>query len=701
MGKSPAPILTARSLAIVGATERSHWPANIFANLKASGFAGPVWPVNPRRDEVWGEKCYPDFEALPEVPELALMIIPAGAVEPVLAKGARMGVKSAIVYASGIGEGTDPEVIERGRSLKAMIAAHSIAVCGPNCMGLAAIRERLYLYPHTHLSNMEPGPVGLVFQSGGTLSYFVRTATARGLRFSYTISSGNELDLDLADYIDFLVDDENTHTIVLFIEGIRQPRAFMAAAARALKAEKPIIAIKTGRSAAGRAAALSHSGAVSGDYAVYEAVCERYGIVNCASLDGMIETTLAFQGRRFPDGPNIAFMTTSGGTVDLLHDYVEAEDASMPELAPDTAAAIALLVNDDVAIRNPIDTGSPIGAADISAPMGICKAMANDPGIDMVAWGTNLPATAKAARNPDMVRDLLAATTKPVIAFSRLGDMVSQAGRDYQDETGLFYLHGLEPTVRALGALWFFAARRGRDVAALPDPHGRAEKCSGTALAQALAKSGIPAPQSTNAATPEDAAAAAAAIGFPIALKIVSPGISHKTEIGGVRLDLRSLGEVTDAAQALQAAAQAARPDAAVTGFSVQEMVGGIEMLVGARDDELFGPVIVLGAGGVLVELIADVALRLLPVTEGDVRAMLGELRVMRLLDGFRGAAACDVDALVAAVCALGAFYLDHRIWLADLEINPLMGREKGAGVSAVDLRAVPRDAAESGRNGG
>jgi len=690
MGKSPAPLLTARSLAIVGATERSHWPTNIFANLKESDYPGPVWPVNPRRDEIWGEKCYPDLAALPEVPELALLIIPAAAVEKVLDEGATMGVKSAIVYASGIGEGTDPEVIERGRSLKAMIAAHDIAVCGPNCMGLAAIRERLYLYPHTHLSNMEPGPVGLVFQSGGTLSYFVRTATERGLRFSYTISSGNELDLDLSDYIDFMVDDENTHTILLFIEGIRQPRAFMAAAARALKAEKPIIAIKTGRSESGRAAALSHSGAVSGDYAVYEAVCERYGIVNCASLEDMLETALAFQGRRFPRGPGVAYMTTSGGTVDQLHDYVEAAGASMPELSPAAVAAITPLVGPEVAVRNPIDTGSPIGATDISAPMNICKAMAADPNIDMVAWALNMPGTDRGARNPEMVQEVLAATDKPVVAFARMSHSVNEAGRAYQDETGMFFLQGIEPTVRALGALWFFGTRRGRDVGALPDPHGRAEECSGTALVEALAKSGIPAPQSSHSATPEQAAAEAAAIGFPVALKIVSPGISHRTEVGGVRLDLRSLGEVADAAQALQGAV-AARPDAAVTGFLVQEMVGGVEVLVGARDDELFGPVIVLGAGGVLVELIEDVALRLLPVTEGDVRAMLGELRVMRLLVGFRGAAPSDVDALVAAVCALGAFYLDHRIWLADLEINPLMVREKGKGVSAVDIRAVPR----------
>jgi acyl-CoA synthetase (NDP forming) len=491
------------------------------------------------------------------------------------------------------------------------------------------------------------------------------------------------------------VADENTHTIVLFIEGIRKPEHFMEAAGRALAAGKPIIAIKTGRSESGREAALSHSGAVSGDYAVYEAVCERYGIVNCASLDDMIETTLAFQSRRFPKGPNIAFMTTSGGTVDLLHDYVEAEGASMPELAPDTVAAISELVSPEVAVRNPIDTGSPIGATNRTAPMKICKAMAADPGIDMVAWALNIPGTARGASNPEMVAELLAATDKPVVAFARISHMVNEAGLAFQDETGLSFLQGVDTTVRALGALWFFARRRGRNIGALPEPAGRAENTSGTALQIALADAGIPAPRSIIAATPEDAARAAAEIGFPVALKIVSPAISHKTEIGGVKLDLRDRDEVGRAAVALEAAARTAlataAQDASIEGFLVQEMTDGIEILVGARDDPMFGPLIVVGAGGVLVELAGDVALRLLPVTEDDVRAMLIDLRVRRLLDGFRGAKPADVDALVRTVCAVGAFYLDHRTWLADLEINPLMVRGAGGGVAAVDIRAVPR----------
>ena len=689
MAKSPAPLLTAKSVAIVGATERSHWPTNIFSNLKDSGYPGPVWPVNPRRDEVWGEKCWPDISALPGVPELLLLIIPAHAVPGVLEHGIGLGAKSAIVYANGIGEGLDPEVIAKGAALKSLIGDSDVAVCGPNCMGLACVREKLYLYPHTHMSNMEPGPVGLVFQSGGTLSYFVRTAGDRGLRFSYAISSGNELDLDMSDYIDFLVDDPNTGIIQLFIEGIRKPDAFMASAGRALAAGKPIVAIKTGRSEGAREAARSHSGAIAGDFEAFDAMCERYGIINAPSLDDMIETTLAFQCGRLPQGPNMAFMTTSGGTVDLLYDYVAAEGASMPDLAPGSVAAIEKLVNPDVTVKNPIDIGSPIGATDISAPAEITKAMAADPDIDMVAWALNLPGGGRGARNPEMVQDVLASTDKPVVGFARMNHMVDQTGRDYQDTTGMPFLQGIAPTVRALNALWFYAARKGRAVRELPQAAGTEADTAGEALQAALAARGITPPKGAFAESVLAAVRAAEDIGFPVALKIISPDIDHKTEAGGVRLGLRDGAEVRQAAD--ETAARVAASGAALDGFLVQEMVSGVEMIGGARTDALYGPMMVVGAGGVLVELVKDASFRLLPLTPDDARAMLDELKAVKLLHGYRGSAATDVDALVGAVCALSDFFLDHRTWLADLEINPLVVLEKGNGVRAVDIRPVPR----------
>ena len=256
-------------------------------------------------------------------------------------------------------------------------------------MGLVGVREKLYCYPHAHIRNLEPGPTALITQSGGTLSYYLRAGAERGITFSYAVSSGNEISLDLSDYINFCIDDPETKQICLFIEGIRKPEAFMRACGRALEAEKPIIAIKTGRSQKSREAAQSHSGAVSGDYAGYEAVCERYGIINCETLEEMIEMTVGFQQRRWPQGPRVAFMTTSGGTVDLLHDYCEEQGTSVPDLSEATIEKIRPFVPSDCHIRNPIDTGAPVGKSGKSSPVEICKAFASDPNVDIVAWCNN------------------------------------------------------------------------------------------------------------------------------------------------------------------------------------------------------------------------------------------------------------------------------------------------------------------------
>jgi acetyltransferase len=291
--RSPAPILKARSVAIVGASDRAKWPLTIYENLRDNGYDGAVYPINPRRDEVWGVTCYPGFAALPEAPDLGLFIIPAEAVMDSMQDAVAHGLKAAIVYAANIGEGTDPEIVARGERLKALCADAGVTLGGPNCMGGMAVREKLFLYPNKPICRRPPGPVGAVFQSGGTLQFWVQTAQTRGLRFSYAVSSGNELGLDLADYVNYLVDDADTTTIVLFIEGIRRMDAFKTACNRALAAGKPILAVKTGRTRRSREAAQSHTGAIGGDWSGYLALCERYGIVNCATLDDLTETVLA------------------------------------------------------------------------------------------------------------------------------------------------------------------------------------------------------------------------------------------------------------------------------------------------------------------------------------------------------------------------------------------------------------------------
>jgi acetyltransferase len=409
----------------------------------------------------------------------------------------------------------------------------------------------------------------------------------------------------------------------------------------------------------------------------------------CPTLDDMVEMTLAFQSGRLPQGPRVGWVTTSGGTVDLLYDYLdEMGGTTAPDFDAATKTKIRGLVSPELALKNPLDAGNPAGEAESAA---LCSAIAADPNVDMLAWGSTLP-SGQRKRDPTILRSVAEGTDKPVIAFVRMNFPVDKQAVAFQEQVGFPYLQGLPETVRALAALTFYGARRGRQIAPLPPPKGSGANLQGAALQAALAGRGMTPPRSALAASPGEAARLAAGIGFPVALKIASAQISHKTEVGGVRLNLKSPQEVEQQAQALAAGLSKVAPAARLDGFLVQEMVEGVEIIVGTHDDPLFGPMMVVGAGGVLVELVKDVACRLLPVGPQDVRAMIGELKVAKLLAGFRGRPAADLDALVTAICGLSDFYLDHRHLLSDLEVNPLIVLEQGKGVRAVDLRAATRD---------
>ena len=683
--RSAVSTLKAKSLAIVGASERARWPSDIFRNLREFGYPGRIALVNPRQTKVFGQHCYPSLKELPEPVDHALVIVPAAAVPGVLADAQDAGTGSATVYASMIGDGDDPESKKRGAWLADFVAKSRLRVAGPNCMGAYSYRERLFGYPNTELCRLAPGPVACIFQSGGTIQFWMKAAAERGLRFSYCITSGNEPDLGLADYLNFVIDDPDTRQVVLFIEGIRRPEAFMHAAGRALAMGKPILAIKTGATAQSQAASRSHTGAIAGDYAAYLAMCERYGIVNYRSLDDLVEAALAFAGGRLPKGPRIGFVTTSGGTVDLLYDYAEAEGAAMPDFGDATKAALLPMMQEGIAPKNPLDIGIP---PPLEVAARICEIAAQDPSIDMVAWASPMPRKTDAFGDVTPLRGLSAKTEKPIVAFGRVICQINEPHIAAQEAAGFPFLQGIEPTIRALNGLWFHAARRGRRPPA--PPPAPASELSPATLETALASYGIALPRSHAAGSVAEAATAAERMGFPVALKIRSRDILHKTEAGGVALGLQDRAAVQAAAQALVASARAREPDARIEGFLVQEMVSGIEAIVGARSDPLYGPMLLLGSGGVLVELVEDAALRLLPVTADDVGAMIDGLKLARLLSGFRGRPAADRAALEDAALALGRFFLDHRARIEDIEINPLMVRPEGA--VAVDVRVVWRE---------
>jgi acetate---CoA ligase (ADP-forming) len=682
--RSPASVLRASSVAIVGASERAKWASQIFTNLRQFGYGGRIHLVNPRQQQVFGEHCFPSLRDIAEPVDHAMVIVPAAGVADVLTDAEAAGVKSATVYASAFGDGESEPSRARGAWLKNFLATSKLRVSGPNCMGSYSYRERLFAYPNTELCGVPPGPVGGIFQSGGTMQFWLKSAADRGLRFSYAVSSGNEADLDLADYLNFLVDDPHTKQIAVFIEGIRRPQAFMRAAARALEAGKPVLAIKTGATQKSRSAAQSHTGAIGGDYAAYLAMCERYGIYTCRSLDDLLETTLAFQCGRLPKGPRIGFVTTSGGTVDLLYDYAEAEGAVIPEYSAATNAALMPHMQEGILPKNPLDVGIP---TTLKAASDQCEVVSRDESVDIVAWAASLPGKGGVWDDVSQLRRLLSVTDKPVFAFGRMIYQMTPEALDVQERAGFPFLQGLEPTLRAINALWFYAQRAGRAPAVAPP--APPSDLTPENLAQKLVSYGVLLPQSRTIAGAVEAADAAVEIGFPVALKIRSPDVVHKTEAGGVLLGLKSRDEVLAASDRLMASARATHRGVRIDGFLVQEMVSGIEAIVGAHSDPLYGPMLLVGAGGILVELARDVALRMLPVTAHDIGAMIDSLKLDKLISGYRGRAPADRKALESTVAALARFYLDHRARIEDIEINPLMVRVSGA--VAVDVRVIWR----------
>jgi len=685
-------LLRPKSIAIIGASDSSRggWAQEIYDNLEYSGFPARLYLVNPKRREVWGRPVHPNFAAIPEPVDLALTIIPSPAISDTLREAAEHGLKCALIYAAQFGEGGDAEGKKRAQALLDLSDKHGLRISGPNCMGSLALREKLLLYPAKRVRTLTPGSVGVVFQSGGTFQFWLQQAALRGLDFSYAVSSGNELDLDLADYINFLVDDEHTRIIACLVEGIRRPQALMAAAEKALAAKKPIVMVKVGRSERGKAAAVSHTGAIASDDAVFNAMCRKYGILRCPSLDDLTETCLALTQGRLPKGNRIAMVCYSGGAKGLVLDYAGDEGAEMAPLTPETRAKLPAMIDAGLAPENPLDVGPTVG---VQAPKfaEICKVICADPTVDLITVQGLMPLNPSDPYNAEPLRGVFDSTDKPVLAFGRIAQNASETARKYQNETGVPFIHGLPETVRALQSLVRYAAALQRGAAALSEPRGSLDNLKGEAFDRLIGEHGLRPPVAAFARTPDQAASMAAQIGFPVAVKIISPEASHKTEVGGVALGLRDEAAVRDAAHAMRKRLVEHLPRAHVDGFLVQEMVDGVEMIVGVREDPQFGPFILAGFGGVTAEVIRDVAIRMLPIDEDIAHEMIASLRGAPLLRNFRGRPSRDVAALVRSIVGLSQLFIDHRPWISELEINPLTILAEGDGVRGVDVRLVPR----------
>jgi acyl-CoA synthetase (NDP forming) len=695
-----APLMAPRSVAVLGAsadlTRIGGVPVKCLLDW---GFAGPLYPVNPRYGEVGGLRCYPDLESLPEPVDLAILAVGAELVLDGLRRAAARGVRAALVYASDFEESGDPAGTARGAALAAFAAETGMPVCGPNCMGGANVADRVYTSFVASFVEAPRGEVAVLAQSGNMSSTVYRLARQAGLGFSHIVNTGNESCVEFAEYLDYLLDDPATGAVIGYVEGLRNGPRFLRAA-RAFRERGKLLALfKAGRTAKGAEAARSHTAALAGDARAFEAACRAAGLALAEDLQHLIDLAyLHRHGRGRRAGRNAAVITVSGAAGAVLADGLTARGMALPPLPEESQAALRRAVPSYGMIGNPVDTtGNVMNSIDNFRA--VLSAVLAAPAIDSLLL--YVPSILLPRALPHLA-GAAAATDKLLVAVDTAN---AEGNRAAAEGEGLAYFADMTWCARALAgyAEWRASALPATPAGtpAEPPPEGalallRAAREAGAAqLGEAegkrlLAAFGIaPVPEAL-ARTPEEAAGAAARLGWPVVAKIASPDIAHKTEVGGVRLGLRGAAALAAAFAEILDGARRHAPAARVEGVSIQPQIAdGVEVLLGATRDPVFGWMLTLGLGGVWTELMGDVRHALAPISAAEAEAMLRGLRGFPLLDGHRGRPKADLAAAAEAAAALSRAVLALGDEVSELEVNPLLVRPARQGAVAADALVV------------
>jgi len=700
------PLLAPRSIAVIGASDRPGAGSIVLDNLRKLGYPGCVYPVNPKYAELAGWPCYGSLKDLPGPIDSAAILLSSRQVLTALQQAADAGARAAWVLASGFAEaGPEGEALQE--EVTNFARDHRIELCGPNCIGVVNLHARAAMYSTALPATIKPGRVGAVLQSGAVCLGIANAN--RGIGFSALISSGNEAGLDNSDYIAYLADDPNTHVIIAFIEGFRHPDRFVWAADRARTAGKPLLVVKVGRSAVAQRAVTAHTGSLAGADVVHDAVMREHGVVRLDSLDELLEAAELFLKAPLPKGRGVAMLTLSGGQIGLIGDVAARMNLELPEISDEVRQALGAVLPPYSAIANPLDAW---GAGNFEETYPACmEILARDEKAHLIAVSRDSsPGIAEREIWQSMVIVDAAARVaqgsgKPVVIFGNVSTGLEPATQQRADAVNLPLLQGTSESLRAIEALIEYAEftrRVPERLAASPvDASGLAHLRAGLAAQpEALSESaskrlleafGVPVTRELLADSAEAAAHAAESLGFPVVLKIHSPDVQHKTEAGGVVLNVGDPSEARRAYEDIVRSVGVRYPEAAIEGILVQEMVpaGAIEVIVGSANDPEFGPVVVFGFGGVLVELVKDSTLRLAPVTLKQAREMINSIRGAALLRGFRGRGPADVEALADAIVRVSHLASELRNEIAAVDVNPLMVLPKGRGVLAADALII------------
>lgn len=691
-------ILHPRSVAVFGASDSTDkFGGRIMRFLVRHGFAGEIYPINPRRAEVLGRRAYPAIAAAPAPADVAILAVPPESLVQSVAAAAEAGVGCCVIISTGFAEAGE-DGIARQAALVEIARRTGTRLVGPNCMGIVVPHHRMALCSSVVLDTdrLRDGAIGLVSQSGALMVSIFDRAGSDGIGFRACVSLGNQVDLEVSDFVEHFVEDPGTESICVYVEGLLDGARFRRALAAAQEAGKPLLVVKTGRTEAGVRSARSHTASLAGSFEVFEAVCREEGAVIARDPDDMVRAAHLLIRHRKPRRGGVAILSSSGGAAGIASDRVTELGLPLAALSPATRAGLEELLLPRQA-ENPVDLGGRRKPEDVEIAGDVARILFGDPGVAFgLAVLTSMPFFAARTR---LIGEAAAAAGKPVLITLTPG-AAADAPRQALRDGGHVHFDRFEDSLRVLALIAEHDARRTAPrweaprPAGLPDPRALAPLPAGplaeSDVKRLLETYGVRVARERQAATPEAAAEAAGAIGFPVVLKAVSRQIVHKSDVGAVRVGLASPEDVASAARQMASALGRATPDVTVEGFSVQEMVRGeAEVIAGARRDPHFGPVVMVGLGGIAVEILKDVALAPAPVGVGRARAMIESLRAAPLFAGVRGRPPLDVEAAADAVVRLSWLAADLGLRLVDLEVNPLIVRGAGEGAVAVDGRGT------------
>jgi acetyltransferase len=699
-----------QSVAVIGASLRPHSVgATVLQNLIAGGFGGAIMPVNPKYETLSGLKVYPGVAKLPAAPDLAVICTPPQTVPGIIGELGKIGTKAAIVLTAGLSEERDL----RGRSMKTLMLRaakpHLLRILGPNCVGLLVPALGLNAsFAHT---SALPGKIAFVSQSGAMVTGVLDWANSRGIGFSKFISLGDKADVDFGDLLDYLAGDADTHAILLYVEAINNARKFMSAA-RSASRSKPTLVIKAGRVPEGAKAAASHTGALAGSDDVYDAAIRRAGMLRVYTTTDLFDAVETLARARPIRGERLAIVTNGGGPGVLATDALIGKQGRLANLSPQAMEQLNAILPRTWSRGNPVDI---IGDAPAERYIGALEILLREPEVDATLFIHAPTAIVPSADIAAAVAPIAKNASRNVLACWLGGDAVAQARRTFR-EAGIPTFNTPEEAVR--GFMQIVQYNRNQqllmEVPASVSHAVEEDRVTARAIVKevlasgrsvlsepeakrVLAAYGIPVVQTRSVRSVEEAAQCAAEIGFPVALKILSPDITHKSDVGGVVLDLEDAESVATAAAAMNKRLHELRPGAALAGFSVQSMVrrpDARELIVGVATDPIFGPVILFGQGGIAVEITADHAVALPPLNMTLARDLISRTRVSKLLAAYRNRTAANTDAICQTLIHISHMIVDIPE-IAELDINPLLADADG--VIALDARIGVRHAEKSG----